>query len=169
MTPAPLWHETYNAQLLASFSGRLLADSLLFPLETILHRLILQGTRTIIDNTESGLDVVPVITKYSGALDCCRAVIVDEGLGGYYRGFGALVLQYALHGAILKVTELILRRVGQASDFDNIDVDTYRQHFDRHGGGGGDMRRLNQRPLNMHGSNVMRDPRLDRLTDSGHL
>ena len=32
------------------------------PFETILHRIQLQGTRTIIDNLDSGYSVVPIMT-----------------------------------------------------------------------------------------------------------
>ena len=159
----PLWYETYNAQLLASFSGRFLADSILFPMETVLHRLLLQGTRTIIDNTDSGLDVVPVITRYSGAVDCCRDVLLQEGLSGFYRGLGALILQYALHGAVIKLTQLILMRMGQSSDMDKMDIETYRRQFDLPPAN--EARRSNQqnRPANMSDSYVVRDPRLERI------
>jgi len=65
-----------------------------------------QGTRTIIDNTDSGLEVLPIITRYDGAFDCYTTIISEEGFAGLYKGFGALVLQYALHVALLKITRL---------------------------------------------------------------
>ncbi len=40
------------------------ADVLLFPAETVLHRLHLQGSRTIIDNLDTGREVLPVTTGY---------------------------------------------------------------------------------------------------------
>ena len=54
------------------FTGHLLADVLLYPLETVLHRLHLQGTRTIIDDLDSGLSVLPITTRYDGVFDCFR-------------------------------------------------------------------------------------------------
>jgi hypothetical protein len=39
-------------------------DVLLFPFETILLRLHLQGSRTIIDNLDTGREVLPVTTGY---------------------------------------------------------------------------------------------------------
>ena len=45
-----------------------MADTLLYPLETILHRLHLQGTRSIIDNLDSGIEVTPILTRYQ----CCH-------------------------------------------------------------------------------------------------
>ena len=39
----------------AALAGHFVADSLLYPLETVLHRLHLQGTRSIIDNLDSGI------------------------------------------------------------------------------------------------------------------
>jgi solute carrier family 25 protein 46 len=35
-------YEAYYPELVATFTGNLLADTLLYPLETILHRLYLQ-------------------------------------------------------------------------------------------------------------------------------
>jgi hypothetical protein len=35
-------YETHYPELVATFTGNLLADTLLYPLETILHRLYLQ-------------------------------------------------------------------------------------------------------------------------------
>jgi len=65
-----------------------------------------QGTRTIIDNTDTGLEVLPIITRYDGAFDCYATIVSEEGFSGLYKGFGALVLQYALHVAVLKVTRV---------------------------------------------------------------
>ena len=104
-------YETFYPELLATFTGNLLADTILFPLETIIHRLLLQGTRTIIDNTDSGLGVVPIITRYEGVMDCLKSIIAEEGLGGLYKGFGALVLQYGVHVAILKLAKFIFERM----------------------------------------------------------
>ncbi|KAK2140997.1 hypothetical protein LSH36_1186g00003 [Paralvinella palmiformis] len=100
-------YETYYPELIATFTGNLLADTLLFPLETIIHRLCLQGTRTIIDNTDYGLGVIPIITRYEGFADCFQNVISEEGFAGLYKGFGALLLQYGLHMAILKLTKFL--------------------------------------------------------------
>jgi len=66
----------------------------------------LQGTRTIIDNTDTGLEVVPIITRYDGAMDCYSAILAEEGFTGLYKGFGGLIMQYALHVAVLKLTRL---------------------------------------------------------------
>jgi solute carrier family 25 protein 46 len=99
-------YETYYPELVATFTGNLLADTLLYPLETIIHRLYLQGTRTIIDNTDTGLEVLPIVTRYDGALDCYTTIVAEEGFTGLYKGFGALLLQYALHVAVLKLTRV---------------------------------------------------------------
>ena len=42
----------------------LFGDVLFFPFETIIHRLHLQGSRTIIDNLDTGMEVLPVTTGY---------------------------------------------------------------------------------------------------------
>ena len=68
--------------------------------------LYVQGTRTIIDNTDTGLEVLPIITRYDGVFDCYATIVSEEGFSGLYKGFGALVLQYALHVAVLKITRI---------------------------------------------------------------
>uniref|UniRef100_A0A8C5N8Z4 Solute carrier family 25 member 46 n=1 Tax=Gouania willdenowi TaxID=441366 RepID=A0A8C5N8Z4_GOUWI len=100
--------EAYFPELAAAWAGSLVADVLLFPLETSLHRLALQGTRTIIDATDGVVAVgnggsplvLPVNTQYDGVQDCLHAIRRKEGRAGFYRGFGALVTQYALHGSV---------------------------------------------------------------------
>ena len=77
-----------------------------------------QGTRTIIDNTDTGIEVVPIMTRYEGVMDCYSTVLSEEGWAGLYKGFGALVLQYGLHIAILKLTRSVF-------EFFNNDVDKY--------------------------------------------
>ncbi|XP_070706656.1 mitochondrial outer membrane protein SLC25A46 [Pempheris klunzingeri] len=109
--------DAYFPELAAAWAGSLLADITLFPLETVLHRLSVQGTRTIIDATDGGLTagnggsplVLPVNTQYDGFSDCVHAIRRKEGGAGFYRGFGALVAQYALHGALLAAARTLLR------------------------------------------------------------
>lgn len=84
------------------------ADVVFYPLETVIHRLHLQGTRTIIDNLDTGRSVRPLLTGYSGAVDCYRTIISTEGPLGLYKGFGSLVLQFAVHFMVLRATKWIL-------------------------------------------------------------
>lgn len=72
------------------------------------YRLHLQGTRTIIDNLDSGYEVTPILTSYLGTKDCLETVQHEEGMPGLYKGFGALLLQYAAHFVVVKVTKLVL-------------------------------------------------------------
>ncbi|XP_060931612.1 mitochondrial outer membrane protein SLC25A46 isoform X2 [Limanda limanda] len=107
----------YFPELAAAWAGSLVADVLVFPLETALHRLSLQGTRTIIDATDGVVAVgnggsplvLPVNSQYDGFSECLHAIRRKEGVAGYYRGFGALVAQYALHGALLAAARTLLR------------------------------------------------------------
>lgn len=109
--------DTYFPELAAVWAGSLVADVVLFPLETVLHRLGVQGTRTIIDATDGVVEVgngssplvLPVNTQYDGFSDCFHSIRRKEGVTGYYRGFGALAAQYALHGALLAATRTLLR------------------------------------------------------------
>ena len=106
-------YETYYPELLAGLIGNLLADVTLYPLETVLHRLCIQGTRTIIDNTDTGRDVKPINTSYEGTVDCVRSVFRLEGVAGFYKGFGALMLQYMMHRGIIVMTRWFIERLSE--------------------------------------------------------
>ncbi|XP_041825988.1 solute carrier family 25 member 46 [Melanotaenia boesemani] len=109
--------DAYFPELAAAWAGSLVADVMLFPLETALHRLSLQGTRTIIDATDGVVAavsggsplVLPVNTQYDGFSDCLHSIRRKEGRTGFYRGFGALLAQYTLHGALLAAARTLLR------------------------------------------------------------
>ena len=47
-------YDRYYPQLVAAFSGQLISDLFFYPLSTVTGRLILQGTRTIIDDATTG-------------------------------------------------------------------------------------------------------------------
>ncbi|XP_054613645.1 mitochondrial outer membrane protein SLC25A46 isoform X1 [Dunckerocampus dactyliophorus] len=109
--------EAHFPELAAAWLGSLVADVVAFPLETALHRLSLQGTRTIIDATDAVTVegnggsplVLPVNTQYDGFADCLHAIRRKEGWPGFYRGFGALVAQFVLHGILLATARTLLR------------------------------------------------------------
>lgn len=73
--------------------------------------LHLQGTRTIVDNLDSGAAVIPILTNYEGAADCYENTIAQEGVSGLYKGFGALILQFAVHWAVVKFTKVIVTEI----------------------------------------------------------
>lgn len=102
--------DAYFPELIASFAASLCADVMLYPLETVLHRLHIQGTRTIIDNTDLGCigyEVLPINTQYEGMKDCINTIKREEGMQGFYKGFGAVIVQYTLHVAVLQLTKII--------------------------------------------------------------
>jgi solute carrier family 25 protein 46 len=103
----------------------MVADILLFPLETILHRLHLQGTRTIIDSLDCGIEVTPIITSYGGLIDCIRTTVEEEGVSGLYKGFGALIMQYGLQILIIRTVKIILEQTtfGQNNDIPKLTLD----------------------------------------------
>ncbi|XP_011339281.1 solute carrier family 25 member 46 isoform X2 [Ooceraea biroi] len=84
------------------------ADVAFYPIETVIHRLHLQGTRTIIDNLDTGGSVTPLLTGYNSAIDCYRTIISMEGPYGLYKGFGAVILQYAMHFMVLRAAKWLL-------------------------------------------------------------
>lgn len=102
----------YQSQA-AALTGNLVADTLLYPLETVLHRLHLQGTRSIIDNLDSGREVVPILTRYEGVSDCFSTILREEGCSGLFKGFGAVLLQYAVHFVIIKFSSKVISQLAQ--------------------------------------------------------
>ncbi|XP_060516007.1 mitochondrial outer membrane protein SLC25A46 isoform X2 [Cylas formicarius] len=100
-----------NVNLFAYLLANFASDAIFYPCETIVHRLHLQGTRTIVDNLDNGRSVLPILTNYSGPVDCYRKCLAQEGRAGLYKGFGALVLQYTAHIALIRVSHFILNEI----------------------------------------------------------
>lgn len=107
--------DAYFPELIANFAASLCSDVILYPLETVLHRLHIQGTRTIIDNTDLGYEVLPINTQYEGMRDCVNTIKQEEGVFGFYKGFGAVIIQYTLHATILQITKIIYSTLLQNS------------------------------------------------------
>lgn len=84
--PKDFENDTQNIEIYSTFLSVMSTEVLFYPFETILHRIQLQGTRTIIDNLDSGYSVVPILTNYEGASDCYRSTIAAEGVSGLYKG-----------------------------------------------------------------------------------
>ncbi|CAH3042319.1 unnamed protein product [Porites lobata] len=105
--------QTYYPELVGNFLALFIPEILLYPLETVLNQLYVQGTRTIIDDLDTGSGVVPLCTNYGGVFDCFRSIWRDEGLGGFYKGFGALLIQLFIHWFILKLTQFVYREMSQ--------------------------------------------------------
>ncbi|XP_027460840.1 solute carrier family 25 member 46 [Zalophus californianus] len=114
-SPVQSMLDAYFPELIANFAASLCSDVILYPLETVLHRLHIQGTRTIIDNTDLGYEVLPINTQYEGMRDCINTIRQEEGVLGFYKGFGAVIIQYTLHAAVLQITRIIYSTLLQNS------------------------------------------------------
>lgn len=110
----PSTSDNERLEAVSDLTASAVSDALLFPLETVTHRLYLQGTRTIIDNLDTGVSVMPILTGYTGPLDCFATTVAQEGRLGLFKGFGALLLQTALVGVLYKVVKLSLVKVVDA-------------------------------------------------------
>ncbi|XP_076231157.1 mitochondrial outer membrane protein SLC25A46 [Calliopsis andreniformis] len=97
-----------DIELQSGLISAFMAEVLFYPWETVIHRLHLQGTRTIIDNLDTGHSVTPLLTGYSGAKDCYDTIVSTEGILGLYKGFGALVLQFTVDVVIIKMIKWII-------------------------------------------------------------
>ncbi|KAL5105390.1 Solute carrier family 25 member 46-A [Taenia crassiceps] len=105
-------YSLFTNHLTADFVASLTAEALLYPLETIAVRLCVQGTRTLVDNLDTGDSVIPIITSFDGAFDVLRySSSSASGFVGLYRGFGALILQYATQFAFLVGMKYAYERV----------------------------------------------------------
>lgn len=87
--PKDIESETQNIEIYSTLLSLVSTEIIFYPFETILHRLQLQGTRTIIDNLDTGFSVVPILTSYEGAADCYRTTIATEGVSGLYKGMNS--------------------------------------------------------------------------------
>lgn len=103
--------EQQNVVVYSNLISILTTEVIFYPFETIIHRIQLQGTRTIIDNLDNGYAVVPILTNYQGAIDCYRTTLNSEGVAGLYKGFGAIVLQFAAHIAVIRLTKWIVTQI----------------------------------------------------------
>ncbi|CAF0768525.1 unnamed protein product [Brachionus calyciflorus] len=102
--------EPYTKALCEVFS-QLGAIIVLYPIETIINRLIVQGTRTIIDNTDYGYGVIPINTRYDGFFDCAQTIHETEGFFGFYKGIGALMVEALFAYAILNFGKTVALRI----------------------------------------------------------
>ncbi|VDK48648.1 unnamed protein product [Anisakis simplex] len=93
----------YLPHMFATMTSQVIADLLCYPFETVLHRLYIQGTRTLIDNLDNGTSAISITAKYSGFFDCTRSIVNREGLWALYSGVGALAIQYMLHFSFLRL------------------------------------------------------------------
>ncbi|GBN93658.1 Solute carrier family 25 member 46 [Araneus ventricosus] len=101
----------YLEDLSIQYFSSFIASIVMYPAETMLHRLYLQGTRTIIDDLDSGTSVLPVISTYEGFVDCFHTIVNEEGASGLYKGFGALLLEYAMQALLLKAAQVAFREI----------------------------------------------------------
>ncbi|RZB77533.1 solute carrier family 25 member 46-like, partial [Asbolus verrucosus] len=101
-----------DLDITASLIANIASDVAFFPCETIIHRLYLQGTRTIVDNLDSGRSVLPILTNFAGAMDCYESCLASEGTLGLYKGFGALIMQYTIHIALIQFSRFLLTELG---------------------------------------------------------
>jgi len=107
-TPPPTLAEILYADLMSTFIAELITDAILYPYETTLHRLHIQGTRTIIDNTDAGTGFCSVGSRYEGFFECFSSIRDSEGNAGLYRGFGALVIQHCVKYATVRTVQFVL-------------------------------------------------------------
>uniref|UniRef100_A0A1B6LDV1 Solute carrier family 25 member 46 n=1 Tax=Graphocephala atropunctata TaxID=36148 RepID=A0A1B6LDV1_9HEMI len=93
--------------LKASVMSYLSAEILFYPLETVVHRLILQGTRTFTNDLDCGSAVVQILSAHNGFVDCYDNITWLEGKLGLYKGFGALLMQAFLYHYCIKFVSFV--------------------------------------------------------------
>jgi solute carrier family 25, member 46 len=60
---------------------------------------------------DAGYSVIPILTSYEGVVDCYKTTVATEGFSGLYKGFGSMVLQFAAHFAVIKLSKWIITQV----------------------------------------------------------
>ncbi|CAK5007891.1 unnamed protein product [Meloidogyne enterolobii] len=103
-------YHTIMPELFSSMTSVFVADIVCYPLETVLHRLYIQGTRTLIDNLDSGAEALVPAGRYSGIFDCFSSIIRKEGVMTLFSGIGAIFLQYMLQHCVAGITYWLLDR-----------------------------------------------------------
>lgn len=86
-----------NNVLWSHLFSSVLTDTILYPLDTCILRL-----QQVSDFTEGdclGM-VQPLSTNYVGFKNCIYRILYEEGISGFYRGFGALIMQYTAKGFV---------------------------------------------------------------------
>ncbi len=98
----------------ANICSVFLSNFLLYPYETILNRLFVQGTRTIVDNLDkTSVGCVAINTRYLGLFDCCRTIIETEGKWGrgFFKGIGFLILKFGLIYTSAHCLKILIERL----------------------------------------------------------
>jgi len=90
--------ETVHARLLASFAGVVVSQFILFPLEMVSARLLVQGTGVLHPSAE---------TDYTGFWDCVTKVAATEGYSAFYSGVGAMLTRFIISGIILEGIQVL--------------------------------------------------------------
>ncbi|KAF8368201.1 slc-25A46, partial [Pristionchus pacificus] len=96
--------------LFATMTSTVLTDLILFPIETVMHRLYVQGTRTLIDNMDTGIMTISMKIKYDGFFHCLKSIIQTEGCWALYAGVGAVMLEYGLQSLLHQVIRACFER-----------------------------------------------------------
>lgn len=95
--------------LSTSLCTSFVANTLLYPLQTVLVRLYCQGMPMLVDNVQSGTEVTYVKEISRGLVDCIRVIWEGEGPLGFYKGYSSLLLQYAVQGLLLALLWRLVR------------------------------------------------------------
>uniref|UniRef100_A0A914MIL9 Solute carrier family 25 member 46 n=2 Tax=Meloidogyne TaxID=189290 RepID=A0A914MIL9_MELIC len=103
-------YHTIMPELFSSMTSVFVADIVCYPLETVLHRLYIQGTRTLVDNLDNGAEALVPAGRYSGIFDCFSSIITKEGVMTLFSGIGAIFLQYMLQHCVAGITYWLLDR-----------------------------------------------------------
>ncbi|CAH8584587.1 unnamed protein product [Schistosoma turkestanicum] len=95
-------YHRYYTELFTGMATNFIADVILYPVETLVLRLCIQGTRTLVDSMDTGDVVVPIVSSYDGFFDALRSSLDSPvGILGLYKGFGALIAQYTLQALFI--------------------------------------------------------------------
>ena len=97
--------------LWVAYFSSFLSETLLYPVETVMTRLVYQGMPVLVDDVQTGLNIRLVTSFYRGFVSCVTGIWEAEGVFGFFRGYSSLLVRYIIHGSVL----LVLWRVERAA------------------------------------------------------
>ena len=89
---------SFFPEFIGLFLGRTASQLLTYPLSTVVHRLMMQSV--------TGGPVGPGQFPYGGFTDCAISIWKEEGIPGFFSGYGAFMAQFLMNCLVLKAAEI---------------------------------------------------------------
>lgn len=86
--------QTFYADIVCNFASNLLTKIVILPLETVVLRLMVQGSGILVSDTD-----------YTGMWDCVKRMYAEDGINAFYTGFwGGWLSELIVAWVVLEAT-----------------------------------------------------------------